>query len=116
MKPDFSFLFPENVNEYLESVKSDRPNSQHTKSVFEKKNQKSTQAIMAHQGKLEAYQKRLAEVQMHGTSGPKDVFKNVSQGLKYVPQKAVTIHNITIILSPSLFSLSWGVFGQSFTK
>lgn len=94
----------ENVNEYLESVKSDRPNSQHTKSVFEKKNQKSTQAIMAHQGKLEAYQKRLAEVQMRGTSAPKDVFKNVSQGLNGFASPVVMTTESMVTKGPSEFA------------
>lgn len=81
----------ENVNEYLESVKLDKPNLQQIKSIFEKKNQKSTQNIMQLQSKLEMYQKRLAEVQLHGVTGPKEVLKNVSQGLKTMVSKPMEL-------------------------
>ncbi len=76
----------ENVNEYLRlSANADKQQQQRIKTVFEKRNQKSTQMLAQLQRKLEGYQKRLKEVETYGVSGhkqAKEVLRDVGQGLK----------------------------------
>jgi len=81
-------LKEENVNEYLRlSANADRQQQQRIKTVFEKRNQKSTQSIAQLQRKLEVYQKRHREVETYGVSGhkqAKEVLRDVGHGLKGV--------------------------------
>ena len=78
--------FPENVNEYLQLASSaDKQQIQRIKTVFEKKNQKSTQGIATLQKKLENYHRKLKEVETYGVTGhkqPKEVLRDMGQGLK----------------------------------
>jgi len=56
--------------------------------VFEKKNQKSAQSIQQLQRKLEHYHRKLREVEQHGIPRqPKDVLRDMQQGLKDVGAK-----------------------------
>lgn len=77
----------EHVNEYLRlAASADKQQLQRIKTVFEKKNQKSTQTISALQKKLENYHKRLNDVES-GVTGPKQargVLRDMGQGLKGV--------------------------------
>ena len=77
----------ENVSEYLRlSANADKQQVQRIKMVFEKKNQKSTQAISQLQRKLEEYNRRLKDVETYGIPShkqAKDVLKDVGQGLKW---------------------------------
>uniref|UniRef100_A0A8C2ZE32 Transmembrane and coiled-coil domain family 1b n=1 Tax=Cyclopterus lumpus TaxID=8103 RepID=A0A8C2ZE32_CYCLU len=58
------------------------------KQVFEKKNQKSAQTIQQLQRKLEHYHRKLREVEHNGIPRqPKDVFRDMHQGLKDVGAK-----------------------------
>ena len=79
-------VFSENVNEYLRlSANADRQQQQRIKTVFEKRNQKSTSMLAQLQRKLESYQKRLRDVEMYGVSGhkqAKEVLRDMGQGLK----------------------------------
>ena len=79
--------FSENVNEYLKlAASADKQQLQRIKSVFEKKNLKSAQAIAQLQKKLETYQKRIHDLETHGLSSshwqPREVLRDVGQGLK----------------------------------
>ena len=81
-----SCFVSESVNEYLRlSANADKQQAQRIKALFEKKNQKSTANIAILQRKLDAYQRRLREVELHGVTShrqPKEVLKDVGQGLK----------------------------------
>ncbi|XP_044767064.1 transmembrane and coiled-coil domains protein 2 isoform X2 [Coccinella septempunctata] len=83
-------LRDDNVNEYLDlSAKTeDRFQLQRIKAVFEKKNQKSAQAISQLQKKLDNYQKRVMELERHGQlqshRQPREVLRDMGQGLKNV--------------------------------
>ncbi|XP_045462892.1 transmembrane and coiled-coil domains protein 2 isoform X3 [Harmonia axyridis] len=83
-------LRDDNVNEYLDlSAKTeDRFQLQRIKAVFEKKNQKSAQAISQLQKKLDNYQKRVIELERHGQlqshRQPREVLRDMGQGLKNV--------------------------------
>ena len=74
------------MNEYLRlSNDADRQQVQRIKTVFEKKNLKSTQTIAQLQRKLEDYNKRLKDVETNGVTShkqAKDVLKDVGHGLK----------------------------------
>ena len=78
------------VNEYLRlSSNAEKQQTQRIKTVFEKKNQKSTQIIAQLQKKLENYKRRLKDVETHGASSSghkqaKEVFRDMGQGLKNV--------------------------------
>ncbi|XP_033727226.1 transmembrane and coiled-coil domains protein 1-like isoform X2 [Pecten maximus] len=78
----------ENVNEYLKlaaSTGADKQQLQRIKTMFEKKNQKSTQTISHLQKKLENYHKRLSDLETYGVSGHKqarEVLRDMGQGLK----------------------------------
>ncbi|XP_035233230.1 transmembrane and coiled-coil domains protein 2-like [Stegodyphus dumicola] len=79
----------ENVNEYLKlAASADKQQLQRIKSVFEKKNLKSAQAIAQLQKKLETYNKRIRDLETHGLSSshwqPREVLRDVGQGLKDV--------------------------------
>lgn len=80
----------ENVNEYLKlaaSTGADKQQLQRIKTMFEKKNQKSTQQISSLQKKLENYHKRLSDLETYGVSGHKqarEVLRDMGQGLKGV--------------------------------
>ncbi|XP_041360623.1 transmembrane and coiled-coil domains protein 1-like isoform X2 [Gigantopelta aegis] len=78
-----------NVNEYLRVAASstDKQQAQRIKAVFEKRNQKSTQIISQLQKKLEGYQRKAQDIEMHGVSGHKQakaVLKDIGQGMKDV--------------------------------
>ncbi|XP_064422426.1 transmembrane and coiled-coil domains protein 1 [Latimeria chalumnae] len=78
-----------NVAEYLELANNaDKQQSTRIKQVFEKKNQKSAQTILQLQKKLEHYHRKLREVEHNGIPRhPKDVFRDMHQGLKDVGAK-----------------------------
>ncbi|XP_053325877.1 transmembrane and coiled-coil domains protein 1 isoform X3 [Spea bombifrons] len=76
----------DNVAEYLKLANNaDRQQGARIKQVFEKKNQKSSQNILQLQKKLEHYHRKLREVEQNGIARqPKDVFRDMHQGLKDV--------------------------------
>ncbi|XP_060036632.1 transmembrane and coiled-coil domains protein 1 isoform X2 [Erinaceus europaeus] len=76
----------DNVAEYLKLANSaDKQQAARIKQVFEKKNQKSAQTIQQLQKKLEHYHRKLREVEQNGIPRqPKDVFRDMHQGLKDV--------------------------------
>ena len=79
-------LFSDNVTEYLAlAEQADKVQILRIKQVFEKKNQKSNQTMAHLQKKLEAYHKRLVELEINGYVGPKrpkEVLHGMQQGLK----------------------------------
>lgn len=85
-------IMDENVEEYLKlSSNADKQQRQRIKAVFEKKNQKSAALIAQLQKKLEGYQKRIKNWEMHGSSTgqgshrqPREVLRDMGQGLKNV--------------------------------
>ncbi|XP_008407948.1 transmembrane and coiled-coil domains protein 1b isoform X1 [Poecilia reticulata] len=79
----------DNVAEYLKLANNaDKQQSARIKQVFEKKNQKSAQTIQQLQRKLEHYHRKLREVEHNGIPRqPKDVFRDMHQGLKGVGAK-----------------------------
>ncbi|KAL3275130.1 hypothetical protein HHI36_019900 [Cryptolaemus montrouzieri] len=83
-------LRDDNVNEYLElaAKTEDKLQVQRIKAVFEKKNQKSAQAISQLQKKLDSYQKRVSELERHGLMQshrqPREMLRDMGQGLKNV--------------------------------
>ncbi|XP_072037876.1 transmembrane and coiled-coil domains protein 1-like isoform X2 [Amphiura filiformis] len=78
----------DNVTEYLALAEhADKVQILRIKQVFEKKNQKSNQTMAHLQKKLEAYHKRLVELEINGYVGPKkpkEVLHGMSLGLKGV--------------------------------
>ncbi|XP_051509252.1 transmembrane and coiled-coil domains protein 1 isoform X2 [Myxocyprinus asiaticus] len=83
----------ENVAEYLKLASSanDKQQSTRIKQVFEKKNQKSAASIAQLQRKLEHYHRRLREVEHSGVQRqPKDVLRDVQQGLRDVGTRVIT--------------------------
>ncbi|NXN78791.1 TMCC2 protein, partial [Bombycilla garrulus] len=76
----------DNVAEYLKLANNaDKQQASRIKQVFEKKNQKSAQTIAQLHKKLEHYHKKLKEIEQNGPSRqPKDVFRDMHQGLKDV--------------------------------
>ncbi|XP_066527370.1 transmembrane and coiled-coil domains protein 1b isoform X2 [Hoplias malabaricus] len=79
----------DNVAEYLKLANNaDKQQSARIKQVFEKKNQKSAQTIQQLQRKLEHYRRKLREVEHNGIPRqPKDVLRDMHQGLKDVGAK-----------------------------
>ncbi|XP_069353771.1 transmembrane and coiled-coil domains protein 1 isoform X2 [Eulemur rufifrons] len=79
----------DNVAEYLKLANSaDKQQAARIKQVFEKKNQKSAQTILQLQKKLEHCHRKLREVEQNGIPRqPKDVFRDMHQGLKDVGAK-----------------------------
>ncbi|KAL1021520.1 hypothetical protein UPYG_G00014300 [Umbra pygmaea] len=79
----------DNVAEYLKLANNaDKQQSARIKQVFEKKNQKSAQIIQQLQRKLEHYHRKLKEVEQNGIPRqPKDVLRDMQQGLKDVGAK-----------------------------
>uniref|UniRef100_A0A4W5QUQ6 Transmembrane and coiled-coil domain family 1b n=1 Tax=Hucho hucho TaxID=62062 RepID=A0A4W5QUQ6_9TELE len=82
----------DNVAEYLKLANNaDKQQSARIKQVFEKKNQKSAQTIQQLQRKLEHYHRKLREVEHNGIPRqPKDVLRDMHQGLKGVGAKCAT--------------------------
>uniref|UniRef100_A0A0K8S7C6 Transmembrane and coiled-coil domains protein 1 n=1 Tax=Lygus hesperus TaxID=30085 RepID=A0A0K8S7C6_LYGHE len=84
----------DNVNEYLKlASNADKAQVQRIKAVFEKKNQKSAQCIQQLQKKLESYNKKLRDLEVkasqasshhHHHRQPREVLRDVGQGLKHV--------------------------------
>ncbi|KAL4645817.1 transmembrane and coiled-coil domains protein 2 isoform X1 [Arapaima gigas] len=74
------------VAEYLKLAhNADKQQAARIKQVFEKKNQKSAQTIAQLHKKLEHYHKKLKEIEQNGpTRQPKDVLRDMQQGLKDV--------------------------------
>ncbi|XP_066472555.1 transmembrane and coiled-coil domains protein 1 isoform X1 [Tiliqua scincoides] len=79
----------DNVAEYLKLANNaDKQQSARIKQVFEKKNQKSAQTILQLQKKLEHYHRKLREIEQNGIPRqPKDVLRDMHQGLKDVGAK-----------------------------
>uniref|UniRef100_A0A2D4IUX6 Transmembrane and coiled-coil domains protein 1 n=1 Tax=Micrurus lemniscatus lemniscatus TaxID=129467 RepID=A0A2D4IUX6_MICLE len=79
----------DNVAEYLKLANNaDKQQSARIKQVFEKKNQKSSQTILQLQKKLEHYHRKLREIEQNGIHRqPKDVLRDMHQGLKDVGAK-----------------------------
>ncbi|XP_067855131.1 transmembrane and coiled-coil domains protein 1b isoform X1 [Heptranchias perlo] len=79
----------DNVAEYLKLANNaDRQQGSRIKQVFEKKNQKSAQTILQLQRKLEHYHRKLREIEHNGIPRqPKDVLRDMQQGLKGVGAK-----------------------------
>ncbi|KAF1666757.1 Transmembrane and coiled-coil domains protein 1, partial [Aptenodytes patagonicus] len=79
----------DNVAEYLKLANNaDKQQSARIKQVFEKKNQKSAQTILQLQKKLEHCHRKLREIEQNGIPRqPKDVFRDMHQGLKDVGAK-----------------------------
>ncbi|XP_074656131.1 transmembrane and coiled-coil domains protein 2-like isoform X2 [Tubulanus polymorphus] len=111
----------DNVNEYLKLAQSaDKLQVGRIKTVFEKKNQKSTQTIAHTQKKLENYQKKLREVEQFGVTShkqAKEVLRDMSQGLKGVGaniRDGITGFSGTIVSKPREFaSLIKNRFGSA---
>lgn len=75
----------DNVNEYLKlAANADKQQVQRIKAVFEKKNQKSAQIIAQLQRKLDAYQKKVHDVEkgIQSHRPPREVLRDMGQGLK----------------------------------
>ncbi|XP_066249910.1 transmembrane and coiled-coil domains protein 2 isoform X1 [Euwallacea similis] len=80
-------LRDDNVNEYLKLAgNADKHQVQRIKAVFEKKNQKSAQTIAQLQKKLDAYQKKVHDVEkgIQSHRPPREVLRDMGQGLKNV--------------------------------
>lgn len=79
----------DNVAEYLKLANNaDKQQTARIKQVFEKKNQKSAQTILQLQKKLEHYHRKLREIEQNGIPRqPKDVLRDMHQGLKDVGAK-----------------------------
>ena len=77
------------MNEYLiqTATVQDRAQLQKLKALFEKKNQKAAQQMAHQQRKLEAYTRRAKDLETTGLPyrPPKEVLKDVGQGLRLVP-------------------------------
>lgn len=94
----------ENVNEYLKlAANADKNQLQRIKSVFEKKNQKSAQTIAHLQKKLDNYNKKLKEIELHGChhKQTREMLRDFGQGLKDVGTN----------IKEGMTGLSGGVFG-----
>ncbi len=82
-------MIADNVDEYLKlASNADKHQLQRIKAVFEKKNQKYAQTISQLQKKLDSYNRRLQDLEAHGVSShyrqPREVFRDMSQGLRFV--------------------------------
>ena len=94
----------ENVNEYLKlAANADKNQLQRIKSVFEKKNQKSAQNIAHLQKKLDNYNKKIKEVEVHGChhKQTREMLRDFGQGLK----------DVGVNIKEGVTGLSGGVFG-----
>lgn len=89
----------DNVAEYLKLANNaDKQQSARIKQVFEKKNQKSAQTIQQLQRKLEHYHRKLREVEHNGIPRqPKDVFRDMHQGLKDVGAKVRCLSSLYFV-------------------
>lgn len=101
----------ENVNEYLKlaaNADADKQQLHRIKAVFEKKNQKSAHTISQLQKKLESYSKRVKDMQIQqsqrqlGHRQPREVLRDVGQGLKYVFHRNQLHAQITVIYTIKL--------------
>lgn len=77
------------MNEYLQlAASADKQQLQRIKAVFEKKNQKSAHTISQLQKKLDNYQKRMRDFELHGVAQshrpPREVLRDMGQGLRWV--------------------------------
>ncbi|KAM4612973.1 transmembrane and coiled-coil domains protein 1b [Polymixia lowei] len=98
----------DNVAEYLKLANNaDKQQSARIKQVFEKKNQKSAQTIQQLQRKLEHYHRKLREVEHNGIPRqPKDVFRDMHQGLKDVGAKVSLTQLCPLQVTGGLSSIS----------
>ncbi|XP_046396489.1 transmembrane and coiled-coil domains protein 2 isoform X6 [Ischnura elegans] len=103
----------DNVNEYLKlAANADRQQLPRIKAVFEKKNQKSAHAISQLQKKLEAYTRRVRDIEMHGLPPahhrqPREVLRDMGQGLKHVGgniRDGITGFSGTVMSKPREFA------------
>lgn len=96
----------DNVAEYLKLANNaDKQQSARIKQVFEKKNQKSAQTIQQLQRKLEHYHRKLREVEHNGIPRqPKDVLRDMHQGLKDVGAKVTSDTFVQSLVYWRLFS------------
>lgn len=96
----------DNVAEYLKLANNaDKQQSARIKQVFEKKNQKSAQTIQQLQRKLEHYHRKLREVEHNGIPRqPKDVLRDMHQGLKDVGAKVTSDTFVHSLVYWRLFS------------
>lgn len=78
------------------AASADKQQLQRIKAVFEKKNQKSAHSISQLQKKLEQYNKRVKDLQIHQNQKlqnqshrqPREVLRDVSQGLRFLTPKS----------------------------
>lgn len=94
----------ENVNEYLKlASNADKNQLQRIKSVFEKKNQKSAQTIAHLQKKLDIYNKKIKEVELHGchVKQTREMLRDFGQGLK----------DVGVNIKEGVTGLSGGLYG-----
>ena len=94
----------ENVNEYLKlAANADKNQLLRIKSVFEKKNQKSAQTIAYLQKKLDNYNKKIKEIELHGChhKQTREMLRDFGQGLK----------DVGVNIKEGVTGLSGGVFG-----
>lgn len=103
----------DNVNEYLKlAANADKQQLPRIKAVFEKKNQKSAHTISQLQKKLESYSKRVKELQIQqnqrqqGHRQPREVLRDVGQGLKYVKRHPKNYHERGIEFNYIFFSVA----------
>lgn len=110
--------------EYLKLANNaDKQQSARIKQVFEKKNQKSAQTIQQLQRKLEHYHRKLREVEHNGIPRqPKDVFRDMHQGLKDVGAKVCAylfiffnVYRVVFVTNPTELYLHPGFPSGSFT-
>ncbi|XP_031783853.1 transmembrane and coiled-coil domains protein 2 isoform X4 [Nasonia vitripennis] len=90
----------ENVNEYLKlAANADKQQRTRIKTVFEKKNQKSSHNILLLQKKLDSYTKKLRNYEMNGAQmahrQPREVLRDMGQGLKSVMSKPREFAHLT---------------------
>lgn len=99
----------DNVAEYLKLANNaDKQQSARIKQVFEKKNQKSAQTIQQLQRKLEHYHRKLREVEHNGIPRqPKDVFRDMHQGLKDVGAKVCAFLMFQQYRAGAVISAPW---------
>ncbi|EPQ19626.1 Transmembrane and coiled-coil domains protein 2 [Myotis brandtii] len=104
----------DNVAEYLKLANNaDKQQVSRIKQVFEKKNQKSAQTIAQLHKKLEHYRRRLREIEQNGPSRqPKDVLRDMQQGLKDVGANVAT-HTAVVSKPREFASLIRNKFGSA---
>lgn len=96
----------ENVNEYLKlAANADKIQLQRIKSVFEKKNQKSAQTIAHYQKKIDSYNKKIKDIEIHGIQAghrhTREMIRDMGQGLK----------DVGVNIKEGFTGLSGGVIG-----